>query len=419
MDDRTPGRPSGAGDDAAAFLQRIQHTVSLVNTAITNVGLYSLSHPSVDQYLERAFAMLAAMTQERGEVTFLLIGQDIVVDNQPLSGSGAAAAYLDNFGKVLRRKSVERLTFLQGMTKADLVGIVGDLSAGASVPVRSRPGVRIGRVEIRVRSVDRDRQGAPATADAGTIAHAADARSDGSAVDAAGPAGELLQELKELTATELDELKELYHRIQKHRKIDVRGVEDIVRGFIKSFRQEINPLGILASLKTSHEYTFTHVANVGILTMSAAESMGFSGEHLHQIGVASLLHDVGKMFIPAEILGKTGALTQEERKIMETHTVRGARYLTNLEGIPKLAVLAALEHHIRYDGSGYPNIRGGWQPNIASQIIAVADVFDAMRSKRSYQEAHSLDKIEAVLAGGKGKAFSPLLVDHFLKMVKK
>jgi HD-GYP domain-containing protein (c-di-GMP phosphodiesterase class II) len=402
----SPGTPppSGHGQD-------ILRMISLMNAAITNVGLYSLTHPTVDSYIEKAHAMMTGILLDRQEITILLIGNDIVVDNQPLTGGASSASFLNSFGRMLHRKSVERLTFDAGVTKEDLSAIIGDLAAGPAVPVRSRPSIKIGRVELRVKAVDRRVSVPPQTVDAEVPAPKEKGGESSVSPD-------MLQELKAMTATELDELKELYTRIQKHKKINVHGIEDIVKNFIKSFRQEINPLGILASLKSSHEYTFTHVANVGILTMSQAESMGFTGEHLHQIGVASLLHDVGKLFVPEEILKKPGMLTPEERKIMETHTVKGARYLTNLEGIPKLAVLAALEHHIKFDGTGYPNIRGGWQPNIASQIIAISDVFDAMRSKRSYQEAFSLEKIESVLKTGSGKAFNPKLVDHFLKMIR-
>jgi HD-GYP domain-containing protein (c-di-GMP phosphodiesterase class II) len=168
-----------------------------------------------------------------------------------------------------------------------------------------------------------------------------------------------------------------------------------------------------------HEYTFTHVTNVCILTMSQAENLGFRGEQLHSIGVASLLHDVGKIFISDEILSKPGALTPEERRSIETHTVKGARYLMGIDGIPKLAVLAALEHHQKYDGRGYPSIKGGWTPNITSQMISIADVFDAMRSKRSYQDSIPQAKIESVLIKESGTAFNPVLVDRFLKMIKR
>jgi HD-GYP domain-containing protein (c-di-GMP phosphodiesterase class II) len=192
----------------------------------------------------------------------------------------------------------------------------------------------------------------------------------------------------------------------------------MVKGFIQGFRQEINPLSLLATLKTVHEYTFTHVTNVCILTMAQAESLGFSGAHLHSIGVASLLHDVGKIFIPEEILNKPGVLTADERKTIETHTVKGARYLMGIEGIPKLAIISALEHHRRFDGSGYPTIKGGWTPNVTSQMITIADVFDAMRSSRSYQGALPLEKIVGVLRKGSGTGFNPQFVEHFLRLIR-
>ncbi len=384
--------------EAEGRTEELLRAIGMINAAVTNSGLYSPSHPQVRLYVDKAYGALSAVLANRGEITLLVIGSDIIADNQPLAAGGSNAAFLVNFGRLLKRKSVERLSFLSGMPMDELRDIIAELAAGPSVPIRSRTFIKIGRVEVRVQS-----------------------KGQGSSASAAGEAvsADVLQELQKLTATELDELKELYHRIKQHRQIDVRGIEDIVKGFIKSFRQESNPLVILASLKSSHEYTFTHVANVGILTMSQAESMGFTGEHLHQIGVASLLHDVGKLFIPEEILNKPGKLTDAERTVMETHTVKGARYLTGLRGIPKLAVLAALEHHIKFDGSGYPTVRGGWKPNIASQIITVSDVFDAMRSKRVYQEANSVEKIESVLRGGSGTSFNPLLVDHFLRLIKK
>jgi len=171
-------------------------------------------------------------------------------------------------------------------------------------------------------------------------------------------------------------------------------------------------------LKSIDEYTFTHVINVCILTMSQAESLGFSGEHLYQIGVASVMHDAGKLFIPEEILNKPGKLSEKERAIIETHTTKGARYIIGLENIPRIAVLGALEHHIKYDGTGYPSIRRKWNPNLVSQMIAIADVFDALRSRRSYSEPKSTEQIIKILIEEKGSAFNPFLVDHFIKLIQ-
>jgi HD-GYP domain-containing protein (c-di-GMP phosphodiesterase class II) len=381
----------------------LSRVISLLTAAVTNTGLYSSTHPQVAQYVERAYAGLVDMLQQKPEITVLLIGNDLVTDNRPLVASGASS-YVANFSRILKRKAVERMTFTTGLTKTELQALIHDLASPDTASVRSTQCVKLGKVELRVKTTD----------DAGAEGLSALQ----GAMSASGASQEALQELMTLTASELDSLKELYLSIKKHKKIDVRGVDEMVKGFIQGFRREINPLTLLATLKSVHEYTFTHVTNVCILAMGQAETLGFSGENLHQVGVASLLHDVGKVFIPEEILNKPGKLTQDERKIIETHTVKGARYLMGLDGIPKLAVICAMEHHLKYDGSGYPSIKGGWRPNIVSQLICVADVFDAMRSKRSYQGAIPLQKIVEVLNGGKGTSFNPQLVDHFFRLIR-
>ncbi len=388
--------------------EELSRVISQLTAAITNTSLYSPTHPQVAQYVEKAYTVLGGMLRSKPEITILLIGKDLVADNRQLVATGATS-YVANFTRILRKKTIERLTFTVGLSKSELQSFIQDLASPDSASVRSTPCIKLGKVELRVKKSDE--QG-----EAG--GDGADASGGGILESIPGVSQEALQELLSLSATELDELKETYVSIRKHKKIDVRGVDDMVKGFIRGFRQELNPLGLLASLKSAHEYTFTHVTNVCILTMSQAETLGFAGEHLHQIGVASLLHDVGKLFIPEEILSKPGKLSQDERNIIETHTVKGARYLMGVEGIPKLAVLSALEHHLKYDGSGYPSIKGGWRPNIVSQLISIADVFDAMRSCRSYQGALPLEQIVDVLKKGRGSSFNPQLIDHFLRLIR-
>ena len=370
----------------------ISNVVAHLAAAAKNVALYSGDHPQVGLSVDKAFASLAGVLRTRSEVTIMLIGSDLVAENRPLP---ADIAYVESIVRVLRRKGVERATFAAGLSRAELQAFILDLASPESGAVRSSGSIKLGKVELRAHQ---------AGGQQGRVG-------DGT------PAG-ALEELAALTASELDELRELYLRIKRYKQIDVRSVDEMVKRFIKGFRDEADPLRLLASLKSSHEYTFTHVVNVGILTMAQAESLGFPGEHLHQIGVASFLHDIGKLFVPDEILNKKGKLSQDERAIIETHTVKGARYLMGTEGIPKLAVLASLEHHLKFDGSGYPSIKGGWTPNIASQMISISDVFDAMRSRRVYQEPQPLDRIESALRGGAGKEFNPKLVDNFLKLIR-
>ncbi|OGW49078.1 MAG: hypothetical protein A2078_00340 [Nitrospirae bacterium GWC2_57_9] len=387
----------------------LSRVISLLTAAVTNTSLYSRSHPQVAQYVHKAYAVLEPLMECHQEITLLLIGNDLLADGKPFIAGGAASS-VAGFIRILKKKGVERLTFVAGLPISELEALIGDLASSESISVRSTPFIKLGKVELRIKKADKQGE---VVGETGTAASG-----NNSAHTVAEVPPEALHELLALTSAEIDELKMLYLRAKNHKKIDVRGVDEMVKGFIRGFRREINPLGLLASLKSVHEYTFTHVTNVCILTMSQAETLGFTGEQLHQIGVASLLHDVGKIFIPDEILNKPGKLTSEERSVIETHTVKGARYLMGIDGIPKLAVLSALEHHLKYDGSGYPSIKGGWQPNIASQLISIADVFDAMRSRRSYQAEMPIGQITEVLRKGSGSSFNPQLVDHFLRLIR-
>ena len=373
--------------------EELAKIVAQLTAAVTNIGLYSASHPQVGQYVDKTHAALTGLLQANPEVTIMLVGNDLVAAGRPLPSD---SAYVANFSRILRRRSVERVTFVAGLPRAELFAFINDLTTRDAASIKTTSFIKLGKVELRVKQAGGDQHG-----------WVGDVSPD------------VIKELGELSPSELDELKDVYLRIKKHKQIDVKSVDEVVKRFIKGFREEVNPLRMLASLKSSHEYTFTHVVNVGILTMAQAESVGFTGEHLHQIGVASFLHDIGKLFVPEEIMNKKGKLSQDERMIIETHTTKGARYLMGTEGIPKLAVLAALEHHLKFDGTGYPSMKGGWTPNIASQMISVADVFDAMRSRRSYQEPQPMSKIEEILKGGAGKAFNPTLVENFYRLIRK
>jgi HD-GYP domain-containing protein (c-di-GMP phosphodiesterase class II) len=390
--------------DAHEGLSRV---ISQVTAAVTNTSLYSPNHPNVGQFVENAHSVLAEILQYKPEITLLIIGNDLVADNRQLGAAGSSS-YVTNFIQILKKQAIERISFSAGLPKEELQTLIQALASPDTLSVKSTSFIKLGKVELRVKKLDEQHSFA------GSDALSYDP--DASATDVPQ---EVFQELLALTAEELDHLKEVYLSAKRYKKIDVRSVDDMVKGFIKGFRQESNPLSLLASLKSANEYTFTHVTNVCILTMSLAENLGFKGEQLHKIGVASLLHDIGKIFIPDEILSKPGMLTPEERRTIETHTEKGARYLMGIEGIPKLAVLTALEHHQKFDGNGYPSIRGGWTPNIVSQLISVADVFDAMRSRRSYQEPKTLDFIESILIKGKSTSFNPIVVDLFLNLIKR
>jgi len=369
----------------------LNYFITRLNATVINMRLYAPEHPQAERYLLSTFNTLKGLLRIMPEVTLMLVGHDMVVNNNPVP---VERLDLVNFCRLLRDSGIERLTFSHGLRASDFQQFVRELAGNHDNPIRRRPGIKIGKVELRVKSE-------------------AVSCSEGAAVDK----NEKIQPIREIGDEKFDEIKELYHTARRYKRIDIRGVDDIIRAFVQGFTYGINPLGLMASLKSSDEYTFTHVVNVCILTMAQAEALGFKGNDLYQIGVASMLHDVGKLFIPEKIINKPGKLTDEERLVIETHATKGARYLLRNENIPKLAVLGAIEHHIRFDGTGYPSIGSGWKTNIVSQMITISDVFDALRSRRVYSEPKPQDLIYKILKEEKGKIFNPYLVNNFFKII--
>nr|NIR12454.1 HD domain-containing protein [Desulfobacterales bacterium] len=125
---------------------------------------------------------------------------------------------------------------------------------------------------------------------------------------------------------DIEKVKEINQELSKFGKLDMVGLEDVVMSFMSTLQREANVLNIVSPVKAHSEYTFAHTSNVTILSIFMAECLGLQGDILHEVGLAGLLHDVGKSFIPLEILEKEGKLTDEEWNIMRNHTVYGSMY---------------------------------------------------------------------------------------------
>ncbi len=377
----------------ADYHSEVIRFISHLNAAVNNIRLYSVGHPQAGRYIQTAHTGLCDLLRSKGDVTLLLIDEDIIIDNHPLQTDRANTA---SFVRILHENAVERITFMNELPEQEFADFILCIASPDTQIIASTTHIKLGKVNLKVK---RESAGVPASLSADQI--------------------EAFAHLQTVRDENYGELQALYGSAKRQHKIDIRGIDDMIKSFIKGFSQGLPPMGLLAALKSADEYTFTHVVNVCILTMSQAEALGFKGDYLYQIGVASVLHDVGKLFIPDEIINKPAQLTTEERSIVETHTVKGAKYILNLDNIPKLAVLGAMEHHIKFDGSGYPAIKGGWQPNIVSQMIAISDVFDALRSRRSYSEPKPEELIKQILKKEKGTAFNPYLVDRFIQLIER
>jgi HD-GYP domain-containing protein (c-di-GMP phosphodiesterase class II) len=177
----------------------------------------------------------------------------------------------------------------------------------------------------------------------------------------------------------------------------------------------------LASIKSYDEYTLYHSVNVAVISMGIGLALGLPHELMRELGMAGMLHDLGKIAIPLEVLRKPGLLDAEEWRIMSRHPILGADLLARLPGSNRLPLIVAFEHHMRYDGKGYPRVREGWRQHPVSRLACLADVFDAMTSRRAYKKAIPVDQVRMFVRDEAGRTFDPRLVrvlDRTLQMMR-
>lgn len=217
-------------------------------------------------------------------------------------------------------------------------------------------------------------------------------------------------------------IKAFHDRLLRHQEELEEKVAERTRALEKSF-EKIQE----ASLETIHrltraaeyrdEETGDHIQRMSLMAATIARGMGLNQSVIERMLYSTPMHDIGKIGIPDRILTKPGKLDETEWKIMKQHTVIGGRILEGSSfGFLRLGQVIALTHHERWDGSGYPEGLSGRNIPLVGRITAIADVFDALTSKRPYKEAFSQEHSLAIIADCRGSHFDPQVVDVFFQM---
>ena len=378
-----PGRAEPGPPSSQAAVERL---IAQIAAALNTSALYPPSHPAVVSALGQLQEGVAAACDERHQdaLTFLRLDDEIVVDGRPLR---SGALYLQPFIRALRRSDVARLTLARDLDQDEGRTLV-DALAGGRRPVSTRH-VVVGQVEI--------------AAPGGTPDDPPERSTDG--------AGDTWD-------THVDMARELFARIRFEGVTALDPVEDLVWGLADAVARSTQAVLPVVPLKSHDEYTFVHSVNVALLVLAQARGFGFDGALLHAIGVAALLHDVGKLRVPLDVLNKEGRLSGDEWTTMASHAELGAWELGALASSVPLSILVAFEHHLRYDGQpNYPAVRVPRTPTLASQLTAIADVYDAICTARPYRRALAQTAALDVLRSRAGTFHDPYLVGQFCRLV--
>ncbi|GGA12922.1 hypothetical protein GCM10008018_67360 [Paenibacillus marchantiophytorum] len=208
--------------------------------------------------------------------------------------------------------------------------------------------------------------------------------------------------------------KQLFQSIQADRKVPVHQFREEVIPAIQQMADHPNIFELFETVRAKDDYTHEHNIGVGVLSTLIGKWMNLSSTELATLSLAATLHDVGKVKIPIEILNKPGKLTKEEYAMIKQHTIFGYELLRDTVGVGHRVASVAIQHHEREDGRGYPFGLKKDQIDIFSKVVAIADIFHAMSSKRPYHEPMPFYEIIKQMREGTFGEFEPEIISVFL-----
>ncbi len=369
----------------------VEFLLSLTRTLAT-MSLYGEPHPRRQGAVEQSFERLTALLGENPRPQFSFLVDEVVY------GKRAMRELQDwEWSRRLAEAGVQRLEIESGVTLEEYAGFLeqaGDLLTGAasrstSVRPELRTHIRYGAVGLQGEVQAAEHK----PLETATLAYALD--------------------------EEADAVRWIHHEIGEAGTLALLEAEAVVRSLSVAMHGSNRVVIPLLRLKEFDQYTTTHSINVGVLAMALAETLGFGARDVHAFGTAGLLHDIGKVRVPRDILIKPGKLSVEERAVLDRHPVDGARII--LESDEKLGVASAVayEHHIMIDGGGYPVMRYPRECHFASRLVHVCDVFDALCTDRPYRAAWEIDRALAYIGERAGSEFDPAIARGFEAMMRR
>jgi HD-GYP domain-containing protein (c-di-GMP phosphodiesterase class II) len=212
-------------------------------------------------------------------------------------------------------------------------------------------------------------------------------------------------------------VREISERVRAGRAIRGGEAREIAALLIQGLRGQRGPMLAALALRQKSAYTFSHSLNVSLLLLAQVEMLPLTERQLEDVAAAGLLHDLGKLQIPEEILNKAAPPTEAEWGLLRRHPILGVEVLGKMHDAGNLAFIVAFEHHRRHDGTGYPACRLPWPLNQVTALASIADCYDAMRSHRPYDPGWPCERVYARMKQLSGTAYVPGLLDRFFRIV--
>lgn len=212
-------------------------------------------------------------------------------------------------------------------------------------------------------------------------------------------------------------VKKALKSVQNSEKINIEEMRTTVKAIVNEVILNSRTLVHLNDIRTHDDYTFSHSVNVCILSTVLGLAMGYSETRLRELSLGGLLHDLGKMVVPCEILNKPDKLTEDEFVVVKRHSESGFEILRRQHDVPLLASHIAFQHHEKVDGSGYPRGLVKEEIHEYARIVAIADVYDALISDRSYRRGMLPHKAYEILHASANSHFDEEILQVFFRYI--
>ncbi|MCU0622263.1 MAG: HD domain-containing protein [Gemmatimonadaceae bacterium] len=370
------------------------HLLTSLAQALSTMILYADGHPARERALDRAWERLQRLLESDPAPQFSFVGSDVIY------GARAMRELAEwDWGTRLAGVGIQRIEFATANTREELEDFLLDAFARLTMGQldttvarqERRSSLRWGAIRVE------GQEDAPAPVQA--------------SIRVAAVGFNL--------SDEADAIRWMHEEVERRGELPLMEAETVVRSLSLAMHSDQEMLIPLLQLKEYDQYTTTHSLNVSVLCMALAEFMGLSAVDVRAFGVAGLLHDIGKVRIPREILNKPGKLDEGELQVMRKHPVDGAKIIIESDRRLDLASVVAYEHHIMLNGGGYPGLKFRRPTHQASKLVHVCDVYDALRTNRPYREAWDADRVLAHIEKGSGPDFDPDVVRAFTAMIRQ
>ena len=363
--------------------------------AVSTMALYKDGHPARERAVDRSYQCLRDLQADDPHPRFSFLGEETIYQDTALRELGDW-----EWGTRLAQAGVQRMEFENDVGREQYEEFLEEMMARITLSfidsAEARPnrptGIKVGALGIRGETKELHET-----------------------LEGEVPVATISYSLGEEVAS----VQSLHREVLERKKLPLAEAEAVVRSLSMAMHGDQQMILPLLQLREFDEYTTTHSLNVSVLVMALAEHLELAQQDVRTFGVAGLLHDLGKVNIPPDILNKPGKLTDEERLVMQSHPVEGAKLIIESGRRLDLAAAVAHEHHIMINGHGYPTRHYHRECHKASNLVHVCDVYDALRTKRPYRDSWESERVLGYIEERAGTEFEPGIAAAFVQMMRK